>query len=501
MTDFLVVETGIEYSSPDEGSHAGGLFSLSDGRYASFWIDQRIDRLTLSQTQVSLQLRVFSGIWGDEGTTFEIAPPPFAAGWVKILDMFELADGALALVFERNGTVWLHSYSTEAAPLSGFAAGNAFWPGADFAFSHAVPLSDGNILVVQANAANPSVAGAQLWGEIYDAQGARLAVPFLLAGRTEVAFQGAETIELADGGFLTVWAQYSNPADEFSPRVVMGSIVNANGTSRAVPFAISAVPTLDSTIPSVAQLRNGNIVVSWSQADPTNPEIRDRYDCLAQIIDPAGTAVGSNFSVSPWLAGMQTASEVSALADGNFLMTWSESQDDIVGQLFTPDGSYAGAAFLLTPGNTNQIWAHGASVLSDGRVILNWKQDTTGFQDSLWLSEIDPRLTGVTLTGRAGSDNFCGTIYDDRLDGLAGNDTLYGWAGRDTVNGGSGEDLVYGASGNDIVIGGNGRDSVYGGDGNDMLGGGEGNDQLEGGAGNDYLNGANYDAVFDPMSA
>jgi Ca2+-binding RTX toxin-like protein len=150
---------------------------------------------------------------------------------------------------------------------------------------------------------------------------------------------------------------------------------------------------------------------------------------------------------------------------------------------------------------------------------------------------------GFIRSGTAGADTVMGSIYDDKLSGLAGNDVLQGGAGNDLLIGGKGNDLLDGGAGvdtasyagatlavqvdlaiagpqntgsegkdqlvsienligssfNDALFGNGEANRLVGGDGNDTLNGRGGDDTLVGGFGNDMLvGGAGADTfVFD----
>lgn len=123
----------------------------------------------------------------------------------------------------------------------------------------------------------------------------------------------------------------------------------------------------------------------------------------------------------------------------------------------------------------------------------------------------DDRMTGLAggsrIEGLAGADLIYGLGGDDQLFGGDGNDRILGdegtnhieggagidvitaKSGADTIDGGTGDDRIYSGGGDDTLTGGEGEDDLYGGDGQDTEYGGAGNDYLFGGAGHDWLDG------------
>jgi Ca2+-binding RTX toxin-like protein len=94
---------------------------------------------------------------------------------------------------------------------------------------------------------------------------------------------------------------------------------------------------------------------------------------------------------------------------------------------------------------------------------------------------------GVRRTGSAKSDTLRGTARNDVLIGLAGNERLYGGAGHDVLKGGRGNDLLYGGAGADTIFGGPGNDVVYAKDGT--------KDSIDCGTGHDVVFADRIDSV------
>ncbi|MEV5407181.1 calcium-binding protein, partial [Streptomyces albidoflavus] len=169
--------------------------------------------------------------------------------------------------------------------------------------------------------------------------------------------------------------------------------------------------------------------------------------------------------------------------------------------------------------------------LADGRFLVGWTDGTTTTNGKISAQIFDARIAGVTLNGTAGNDHYVGTAFIDRLDGGAGNDrlvggdgndVLYAGAGQDTIDGGRGADYVdyarsvtgvgvtvdlvdqsqnkgdaagdhyleveniTGTPWDDVLYGTDDVNELNGGDGADILVGRDGGDTLNGGEGFDY---------------
>ena len=90
-----------------------------------------------------------------------------------------------------------------------------------------------------------------------------------------------------------------------------------------------------------------------------------------------------------------------------------------------------------------------------------------------------------TYTNADSLSNLTGTAGNDTLAGTDAKETIFGKKGDDTITGGAGDDVIFGDQGSDTLDGGVGADSIDGGSGDDTIIIGEGSDVLDGGSGND----------------
>lgn len=169
--------------------------------------------------------------------------------------------------------------------------------------------------------------------------------------------------------------------------------------------------------------------------------------------------------------------------------------------MFNPDGSKSGAEFLV---NTITHWIQRDSditALPDGRFVISWTDHSRSpddrFSTAIRAQIFDPRSEAVDLDGSLTDDMLVGTRFHDVLDGLNGDDRLLGHHGHDTLGGNRGADALRGGVGADHLDGGKGSDKLFGGKGADHLRGGLGGDSLFGGRSNDTLLGSGGNDTLD----
>jgi Ca2+-binding RTX toxin-like protein len=155
----------------------------------------------------------------------------------------------------------------------------------------------------------------------------------------------------------------------------------------------------------------------------------------------------------------------------------------------TPTGW--GSEFLVNTTTASTQSEPTITALADGRFVVAWTDSSSSGGDTSSFAVrgriLDPRTAAVDLIGTLDNDDLVGTIYNDTIAGFFGDDRLRGGGGDDRLFGEDGNDTLIGDASNDILNGGNGNDRLVGGSGSDRLNGGAGNDILDGGSGNDLL--------------
>jgi Ca2+-binding RTX toxin-like protein len=148
-----------------------------------------------------------------------------------------------------------------------------------------------------------------------------------IAGNPQLYFreQNAKIVALQDGGFIAAWHRLA-PAGQS----IQAQIYNADGTKRGNEFAISAPTETEVGNPDVTVLTNGHILVAWEStyipASPYDP--RDK-GINAQIITSDGVKLGESFPATGILgAGVDTIPKVTALANGRFMIAWSDQAEN-----------------------------------------------------------------------------------------------------------------------------------------------------------------------------
>jgi Ca2+-binding RTX toxin-like protein len=234
-----------------------------------------------------------------------------------------------------------------------------------------------------------SATGGDIRGQLFAADGTPLDDEFLVNTETENSQSDPEVIALTGGRFVVVWHDLSSALGDISSGAIAGQVFNADGSKSGAEFRINTATEGDQRLPSITELADGRIVVSWTDNSQSGGDT-DGEAVRAQIFDPRETAIELSGTV----------------ADDEYIGTGFG--DGLAGQF----------------GNDTFVGGGGDDVLAgeEGNDLL---------------------------TGNAGNDEIDGGVGRDKLTGGQGADRLFGDAGKDKLDGGSGVDLLTGGGGKD----------------------------------------------------
>ncbi len=375
-------------------------------------------------------------------------------------------------------------------------------------------LADGGFIVTweSLNQDDPGNVNDGIYGQRYNGDGSPAGTEFQINTHTLSYQDNVAVASLADGGFIVTWESLNQDAPGQFDDGIYGQRYNGDGTRAGTEFHISTETESYQQIVAVTGLVGGGFVVTW-QSYNQDAGVNDN-GVYGQRYNSDGTRTGTEFQINTQTTGSQEESDVTALADGGFVVTWQARNqvngadtDGIYGQRYNADGTRNGTEFLINTRTAENQNLPSVSVLANGNIIVVWEsynQDAggndegvfaqmfsvdlfTAGDDMVYLPAIGPSGGWQAL---GGDDYVIGGDAADSVDGGDGSDWLYGGSGDDTINAGAGAmDVSLGDDGNDTINGEGGMDYMYGYAGNDTLRGGAGDDVAYGGAGNDELYG------------
>lgn len=498
-TEFLVNTTTNLYQT------ASDIVALADGRFLASWTDSSVSDGDLSGLAVRAQILNADGSkFGSEflvNTTIADNQYDSAAA--------TLADGRFVISWTDNSQTGadtsLTAIRAQIFNPDGSKFGNEFLVNtttANAQYENAVAsLADGRFVIswTDNSQTGADTSLSAIRAQIFNADGSKSGSEFVVNTTTPNNQHDSAITALEDGGFVVSWSDNSQTTGDNSGEAIRFRIYDADGTPRPGGGGIANTTTLSSQDDSaIAALANGRFVISWTDGSGTGGDISGPA-IRAQVFNPDGTRFGTELLVNTTTASFQQDSAITALADGGFVVSWTDlsqgSNRDIRAQVFKADGSMSGSEFIANTQKNDDQTQSAITALADGRFVVSWT-DESGLSAEVRAQIFDPREAAVQLNGTLSDDDFYGTHFgdvmrgsfgSDAISGASGDDELYGEWGNDSLYGNHGNDRLFGDTGNDKLAGNLGADVLDGGDGNDSLNGGSGNDLLIGGKGNDRL--------------
>ncbi len=307
---------------------------------------------------------------------------------------------------------------------------------------------------------------------------------------------------LENGKIGVVWNDYNGPykGDIFFTEVniISGTAPEEKQLDADLRYDVA---------PSITELKNGNRVITWQSAAylPGNAG-----DIWFRIHDASGKAVAKASIAHDDTVGWQLNANVSALANGNFVVVFDSvfgngigpSNGMVFARVFNSQGIPIDDEFKVLDGYENSVAA-----LPDGRFVVvsneNINEDHTinvqvvmadgtlcgdpvqlGFgPNAHWKPEITTLKNGKVVvtwstSTESGSETSATIVDPYRFVGDDGADRWLGGNLKDIVSGNDGSDVLSGFGGNDVLTGDTGNDRLNGGAGKDSLNGGAGADKF-----------------------
>lgn len=377
-------------------------------------------------------------------------------------------------------------------------------------YSSVALLENGQFIVAWSD----GISGVEmdLNAQLYNADGSVAGDEFQLnAEKSGVQADGIVT-GLEGGGYVVTWVDATGVDGDLG--TIMARMFETDGTPLGSEFQVNTTATGDQYEPCVTALAGGGFFIAWtdnSRGVDTGGDDASHFAIRGQLFDASGSAVGSEFRVNQVTTYGQSQPAVLALADGRFIVAFSDTSsgletngDDaefgaIRARVFHADGSPDGDEFLVNVTTVSHQNEPQMAQLADGRVVFTWTDYSAGVatngddtsNGAVRARILDLRETAINLVGTDGYDDFTGTSWNDTLSGGEGNDSLSGGNGDDKLIGGDGDDTISGGTGADFIKGNNGPDTLSGNDGDDYLLGGNGDDSIHGDDGDDIVKGAN----------
>ncbi|HEX8262981.1 MAG TPA: cadherin repeat domain-containing protein, partial [Allosphingosinicella sp.] len=243
----------------------------------------------------------------------------------------------------------------------------------------------------------------------------------------------------ADGGFVVIWGTLDGAQDGDSS-AIKGQLFDSAGSKVGTEFRVNTLPAGSQFTASVATLGNGNFVVTWVTSG-TDPYAMDGSDGIkAQMYNSWGWPVGSEFQVDSAFTGSMFTPVVAALANGGFVISWADSNGfNIKAQIFDSAGSPVGDNFTLNANTSGSQDSADITALANGGFVATWTTQDSSADGSgeavkaQVFSATGARVGGEFLVNSQAAEGQ----YDASVTALAGGGFVITWATRDPAQDGS----------------------------------------------------------------
>ncbi|MFM9967368.1 MAG: putative Ig domain-containing protein, partial [Burkholderiales bacterium] len=184
---------------------------------------------------------------------------------------------------------------------------------------------------------------------------------------------------LNDGGYVVTWSSADQDGSNYG---VYAQRFDASGKAVGVDTRVNTT-TLDAQDESnVAALPDGGYIVTWHSMSQDG----NLTDIYAQRYDATGAAIGSETRINSTRAGSQSQARIIALLDGSYVVTWhSQNQDGsgygVYAQRYDANGAAAGAETRVNTYSAGDQFYPKFAALVDGGYLVAWMsngQDGSG---------------------------------------------------------------------------------------------------------------------------
>lgn len=219
-------------------------------------------------------------------------------------------------------------------------------------------------------------SGSAVRAQIFDTDGAKVGGELLVNSLTSSSQSSPELTALSSGGFMATWTSNASGDDD-----IKAQIFSASGAKIGAEFRVNSTLSGAQTASDVTALANGNILVTWSDS-------ANGGDIRARLFNASGTALTGDLSVHGSSISAQTASSVTALAGGGFVVTWTSagvSGDGdlaVMAQVFSAVGAKVGTEFRVNTQTYAQQWQPSVTATLDGGFLVAWRTDDDIFAGS-----------------------------------------------------------------------------------------------------------------------
>ncbi|MDB5674644.1 MAG: hypothetical protein JWM65_1626, partial [Sphingomonas bacterium] len=236
--------------------------------------------------------------------------------------------------------------------------------------------------------ATGDASGAAIKAQVFAADGSRIGTELLVNTATAGAQNAEQITALSNGGFVVTWTDAStgvggNTGDT-SSLAIKAQVYAADGSRIGTELLVNTATAGAQNAEQITALSNGGFVVTWTDAsagvggatgDTSGIAIK------AQVYAADGSRIGTELLVNTATTSDQSVAQIKALANGEFVVTWTDNSAGVGGAT----GDTSGFAIK-------------AQVYSVGTGFSATEQVDTSLKGRLTASDVDAGSGQMTAT-------------------------------------------------------------------------------------------------------
>ena len=247
-------------------------------------------------------------------------------------------------------------------------------------FASVASDAGGNFVVVWQSQDTSTSYG--IFGQRFDASGTPQGTEFLVNLLTVGPQVSPSVAADAAGNFVVAWDNVATGGIFSTPNGIFAKRYDAAGTPQAAEFQVNGSTEASVGNPKVASDPNGNFVVVWSAADGGCGFFGCSSGVWGRRFDASGAPQGGEFRINTYTTGNQGPASVSSDEKGNFVVVWPGSGQDepgfyllgsgVFGQRYDASGVAQGGEFRVNSYTTGDQRASAVAVSPDGDFVVVW---------------------------------------------------------------------------------------------------------------------------------
>ena len=232
--------------------------------------------------------------------------------------------------------------------------------------------------------------------------------------------------KLNDGGYVITWSS----GLDGSSLGVYAQRYDLNDNKVGGVFRVNTETYMEQDMAEVIGLADGGFLITWSDYLHSGD---DHFGTYMQRYDVNGNKVGGETRVNIQTAGAQAYSDVAILNNGEMVITWTSQQTsslfDIYARRFSSTGAAIGGEFKVTTNSNGHKYGPEIVALENGGYVVVWEdwgsQDGSGY--GVYGQAFNSSSQKIGAEFRA--NTYIGSHqYEPQVAALTGGDFVVAWS-------------------------------------------------------------------------